>query len=50
MESQKVKVQRRDKVSSSWISDWYKRQEQLKRLVEAYENHEMHPERINYLA
>lgn len=37
---QQVNVQRTNE-SSSWIKDWYTKQEQKKRMVETYENHEM---------
>lgn len=40
MKPQRVKVQRADE-PSSWIKDWYIKQKQKRRLVEAYENHEV---------
>ena len=43
IKSQQVKVQRTDE-TSSWIKDWYVKQEQKRRLVKTYENHEMEAE------
>lgn len=43
MKPQQVKVQRTDE-PSSWIKEWFIKQEQKRRLVETYENHEMEAE------
>ena len=42
MKPQQVEVKRVEQ--PSWIKDWYVKQEQMKRLVETYQNHEMETE------
>lgn len=42
MKVQQVEVKRVEQ--PSWIKDWYVKQEQMKRLIETYQNHEMEAE------